>query len=66
MSNLLPIVIGAITIIFNVGGIIYLARNHFARVNIALERIDFRLINLESRISRLEGALSFPRNLTEN
>jgi hypothetical protein len=61
-----PFIIGAIVVIFNAGGVIYLAKNHFAHVNTALARIDSRLSSLEQRISRLEGALSFPRNLTEN
>jgi hypothetical protein len=64
--DLSPILIGIVVVVFNAGGVIYLAKNHFAHVNAALSRIDTRLSNLEQRISRLEGALSFPRNLTEN
>lgn len=58
--------IGAVVVIFNAGGVLYLAKNHFAHATASLERIESRLSNLEQRLSRLEGALAFPRNLTEN
>lgn len=51
-----PAIIGAIVVIFNAGGIIYLAKNHFAHMGISLRRIEDRLSILEQRISRLEGA----------
>lgn len=62
--------IGSVVLIFNAGGIFYLAKNHFAHVNAKLDslgdRFDLRLRTVEQRLARLEGALRFPRDLTEN
>jgi hypothetical protein len=64
--DLVEILVGLIIIVFNAGGVFYLAKNHFAHVNAKLDAIAVRLGYIEQRVARLEGALSFPRNLTEN
>lgn len=51
-------VIGAIVIVFNMGGIFYLARNHFAHVNKKLDAYDARLRRVERGVARIEGKLA--------
>jgi len=62
--------IGVVVLVFNAGGVFYLAKNHFAHINVKLDsiadRFDIRLRSVEQRLARLEGALRFPRDLTEN
>jgi hypothetical protein len=62
--------IGVVVLVFNAGGVFYLAKNHFAHINVKLDsisdRFDLRLRSVEQRLARLEGALRFPRDLTEN
>ena len=65
MNGLEAYVIGAIVVIFNAGGVFYLAKNHFAHVNDKLDKILNRQGRAEQRIARIEGVLSIPADLTE-
>jgi hypothetical protein len=48
------------SIIFNAGGFVWLARNHFRTVTDKLKEHDERFSGIEQRLARIEGRLNGP------
>ena len=49
------LVLAVLTIIFNVGGFTWLARNHMAHAQGSLDSLDKRLRTVEEAVARIEG-----------
>ena len=49
------LVLAVLTIIFNVGGFVWLARNHMAHAQGSLDSLDKRLRTVEEAVARVEG-----------
>lgn len=50
-------VIGFLVVIFNAGGVFWLARNHFAHVNQTLKEHGDLLRNIGERVAKIEGQI---------
>lgn len=53
IAKYLPVII---VIAFNAGGVLYLARNHFAHLRKDIDEIIVRLRKVENRVSYIEGS----------
>ena len=51
------LVLAVLTIIFNAGGFVWLAKNHMKHVQDTLDRMSERLSILERTVARIEGKL---------
>lgn len=62
MPNLSPnFWLSLVVIVFNAGGFVWLARNHFHAVNERLDRIDKRMAENDARIFEMHGQVSVMR-----
>ena len=57
-ADMIAVCLFFLTLLFNAGGFVWLAKNHMAHVEKALDGLTERVSELEEAVARIEGRLT--------